>query len=77
MIVDAENLILGRLTSSIAKKALLGEKIDINLEETSDPTYYEESETNMYALNFSLLTTYDGRKVTRNNPLPVENQNPQ
>lgn len=29
MIIDAENLILGRLASKVAKKALLGEKIDI------------------------------------------------
>jgi large subunit ribosomal protein L13 len=29
MIVDAENMILGRLASFVAKKALLGEKVDI------------------------------------------------
>ena len=29
MIVNAENLVLGRLASFVAKKALLGEKIDI------------------------------------------------
>ena len=29
MIIDAENLIVGRLASIVAKKALLGEKIDI------------------------------------------------
>ena len=29
MIINAENLILGRMASKIAKKALLGEKIDI------------------------------------------------
>ena len=29
MIIDAENLVLGRAASFIAKKALLGEKIDI------------------------------------------------
>ena len=29
MIINAENLILGRLASFVAKKALLGEKIDI------------------------------------------------
>jgi large subunit ribosomal protein L13 len=29
MIVDASNLLLGRLATSVAKKALIGEKIDI------------------------------------------------
>lgn len=29
MIIDAKNLILGRMSSFVAKKALLGEKIDI------------------------------------------------
>ena len=29
MIIDAENMILGRLATHVAKKALLGEKIDI------------------------------------------------
>ena len=29
MILDATNLILGRMATAVAKKALLGEKIDI------------------------------------------------
>ena len=29
MIIDANNMVLGRLASSVAKRALLGEKIDI------------------------------------------------
>ena len=29
MIIDAENLVLGRLASFVAKQALLGENIDI------------------------------------------------
>jgi len=29
MIVDASNMILGRMVSYVAKKALLGEKVDI------------------------------------------------
>ena len=29
MIIDAENLILGRLASYVAKKALMGEKVDV------------------------------------------------
>lgn len=52
------------------------QKLNITLAETSDLAYYEpteddQSETDTYVLNFSLLTTYDGEKVTYSNPLPV------
>ena len=42
----------------------------LTLEETSD-LYYEANDSNVYVLNFSLLTTYDGKKVTQSNRLPV------
>ncbi|KKN19158.1 hypothetical protein LCGC14_0948440 [marine sediment metagenome] len=44
--------------------------LSMTLAETSD-LYYEESESDNYVLNFSLLTTFDGEKVTHSNPLPV------
>ena len=47
----------------------------LTLEETSD-LYYEESPSDNYNLNFALLTTFDGGKVTDSNPLPVESQSP-
>ena len=51
------------------------QQMSMTLEETSD-LYYEESPSDNYNLNFALLTTYDGEKVTRANPLPVESQTP-
>jgi hypothetical protein len=50
--------------------------LTITLAETSDLSYYEQTETDMYNLNFSLLTTYDGEKVTTANPLPIKTQDP-
>ncbi len=47
----------------------------LTLEETSD-LYYSENDEGVHVLNFSLLTTYDGEKVTKSNRLPVENQHP-
>ena len=42
----------------------------LTLEETSD-LYYSENDERVHVLNFSLLTTFDGEKVTHSNPLPV------
>ncbi len=47
------------------------QQTSMTLEETSDLIYYEQSETDTYVLNFALITTYDGEKVTNSNPLPV------
>ncbi len=46
--------------------------LNITLAETSDLIYYEQTENDTYVLNFALLTTYDGEKVTTSNPLPVK-----
>lgn len=48
-----------------------GQTINLTLEETSDLNYYPENVFNQHNLNFALLTHYDGRKVTRERPLPV------
>ena len=45
----------------------------LTLEETSD-LYYEQTDMNVHVLNFSLLTTFDGEKVTHSNPLPVSSE---
>ena len=52
------------------------QKINIYLAETSDLIYSEQTETDTYNLNFSLLTTFDGEKVTSLNPLPVYSGKP-
>lgn len=44
--------------------------ISLTLEETSE-LYYVSNDMNGFVLNFCLLTTYDGEKVTHSNPLPV------
>ena len=48
------------------------QKLSMTLEETSNLIYHENTETNEYVLNFIVLNTYDGRKVTHANPLPVK-----
>ncbi len=52
------------------------QRLSITLAETSDLIYHENTETNEYVLNFSLLTTYNGKKVTTDNPLPIKTQDP-
>ncbi len=52
------------------------QQTSLTLEETSDLVYYEQSETDTYVLNFALLVTHDGEKVTTSNPLPVKIQDP-
>lgn len=52
------------------------QQLTMTLAETSDLSYHENTETNEYVLNFSLLTTYDGEKVTTDNPLPTKTQDP-
>ncbi len=47
-----------------------GQTVNITLAETSDLNYYV-TPRNDYVLNFSLLTHYDGEKVTEERPLPV------
>ena len=42
--------------------------VNLTLTETSNLNFTED---NSYNLNFALLTTYDGEKVTNVNPLPV------
>ncbi len=59
MIINAENLVLGRLASFVAKKALLGEKIDIvNVEKAvvsgarlQTLEHYKEKRARGYALH--------------------------
>ncbi len=64
----------GRKTSTLILTSS-PQTTSLTLEETSD-LYYEESESDNYVLNFALLTTFDGEKVTHSNRLPVENQHP-
>jgi len=45
------------------------QKVNLTLAETSDLNWVETD--NRHVLNFSLLTTFDGEKVTNANPLPV------
>ncbi len=52
------------------------QQTSLTLEETSDLIYYEQTENDTYVLNFALLTTYDGEKVTTSNPLPIKTQDP-
>lgn len=49
--------------------------VNITLTETSDLTYYENAR-DVYTLNFAALTHYDGEKVTRERPFPVQTENP-
>ena len=44
--------------------------VNLTLAEISDLVFGENSQ-DRYNLNFALLTTYDGEKVTSTNPLPV------
>ncbi len=64
----------GRKTSTLVLTSS-PQSLNMTLEETSDLIYHP-NESNQYNLNFSLLTTYDGEKVTQSNPLPVESQSP-
>ncbi len=48
-----------------------GETINITLEETNDLTPFDDG-TKQRVLNFSILTSFDGEKITRLNPVPVE-----
>lgn len=61
----------GIKTSTLVLDNTGGQTIELTLAETSDLSYYEYSDTDKYPLVFSLITTYDGEKVTRSNPLPV------
>ncbi len=61
----------GTKTENLILDSSGGQQTSLTLEETSDLIYYEQSETDTYVLNFALLTTYDGEKVTNSNPLPV------
>ena len=50
------------------------QQMTLTLAETSDLIYYEQTENDTYVLNFALLTTYDGEKVTQSNRLPVSSE---
>ncbi len=50
------------------------QQTSLTLAETSDLIYYEQTENDTYVLNFALLTTYDGEKVTNSNRLPVSSE---
>ena len=56
------------INSTISSGA--NQTINFTLEETSILVFGENSQ-DRYNLNFALLTTYDGEKVTSINPLPV------
>lgn len=60
----------GTITLPTTIQGRFGQTVDLNLAETSDLSYYPNPR-DVYNLNFSLLTTYDGEKVTFSNPLPV------
>ena len=47
------------------------QQTSLTLAETSDLIYYEQTENDTYVLNFALLTSFDGEKITNANPLPV------
>lgn len=75
--VGEESTIVATKTASGTKTVTLvltssPQSLNITLAETSDLIYYEQTENDTYVLNFSLLTTYDGEKVTTANPLPVK-----
>lgn len=44
--------------------------LDLTLEQTSSMTHYV-TPNNRYELKFSMLTDFEGNKITKSNPLPV------
>ncbi len=60
----------GTITVDIVILAGGSQTVNLTLAETSDLVFGENTQ-DRYNLNFALLTTYDGEKVTSINPLPV------
>ena len=71
VILTATKTEQGRKTSTLVLTSS-PQTTSLTLEETSDLIYYEQTENDTYVLNFALLTTFDGEKVTHTNPLPVK-----
>ncbi len=61
------------VTTADTIKGTGGQTIDLNLviDETSELVFAVNTQ-DRYNLNFSLITTFDGEKVTHSNPLPVD-----
>ncbi len=68
--ITASKTAKGSITTTTTIKNLGGQTENLTLEETSDLSFYVNPR-DVYNLNFALLTTYDGNKVTFLNPLPV------
>jgi|SRR3989344_2797596 len=65
MIIDAENLILGRMATCVAKKALLGEKVDIVNCEKAIITGSKEKIVEKYRRIVELGGPFKGPYLTR------------
>ncbi len=68
--VKATKATKGTITVGTVILAGASQTVNLTLAETSDLVFGENSQ-DRYNLNFALLTTYDGEKVTSINPLPV------
>ncbi len=60
----------GRKSSTVAITSGASQSVNLTMEETSDFAFATNTQ-DRYNLNFNLITTYDGEKVTSVNPLPV------
>ena len=60
----------GRKSTTVAISTGASQTVNLTMEETSDFVFATNSQ-DRYNLNFALITTYDGEKVTSTNPLPV------
>ncbi len=69
--VTATKTAEGRITETTTIKGVGGQTVNLTLAETSDFVFDDlpQDRTHLY---FSLLTHYDGEKVTRTRPLPVQ-----
>ena len=62
----------GTKTISTTIQGTGGQTVNLTLAETSDLSFVPNDSTQRYNLMFALLTHYDGEKVTRTRPFPVQ-----
>lgn len=61
----------GRKSTTVPISSGPSQTVNLTMEETSDLSFAETDTTQRHNLVFALPVTYDGRKVTKDNPLPV------
>ena len=68
--ITASKTGVGTKTSTLILADTPGDKLTLQLAQTSELTYWDEE--TKHVLNFALLTDFEGNKITDTNPLPIK-----